>query len=176
MRKNLNTLEVQGKSHEATQRFIVLPEYKNAKTIFTYLAFKNEIDTNPLIQNAWQQKKNIVVPICQKKTKNMLLSRLDSFSELQPGTWDIPEPKMEYIRPVAPEQIDLVIIPGIAFDFNGNRLGYGGGYYDRFLPILPKHCCKVVLAYDFQIIHSVPIDKHDIPVDIIISENNIYRL
>lgn len=173
-RNALNFLDVQGKSHEATQRLITLPAYKKAKTVFTYLAYKNELNTNALIQNAWQQGKTIVVPICQKKDKTLLLSRLNSFNDLVVGNYNIFEPKQTHIDPISTDELDLVILPGLAFDLEGNRLGYGGGFIDRFLPTLAPTCTKIALAYDFQILPIIPTQEHDIPVDIIVTDKDIY--
>ena len=173
-RESLSWLEVQGKSHEATQRLLLLPEYKKAETILIYLAFKKELDTSAFIQTAWQQKKRIVVPVCQPLERKLLLSQLLSFNELTPGTWGILEPKAEFLRPVPVQQIDLLIIPGLAFDSQGYRLGYGGGYFDRFLPTIRQGCTKVGLAYDFQLLAELPREPHDTAIDIIVTESRTY--
>lgn len=173
-RESLPWLEVQGKSHEVTQRLLFLPEYKKAETILIYLAFNKELDTSAFMQTAWQQKKKIVVPVCQPQDRSLLLSQLLAFNELAPGTWGIPEPKAEFLRPVPVQQIDLLIIPGVAFDSQGYRLGYGGGYFDRFLPTIRPDCTKVGLAYDFQLLDELPREPHDTAVDVIVTECRTY--
>lgn len=175
-RDSLNWLEIQGKSHEISQRLLLMPEYQKAKTVLFYLSFNNEVDTQGIINNAWQQRKKVLVPICQTATKNLLLSEFRSFSELTSGTWNIPEPKKEYVRPFPPSQVDLAIIPGLAFDLQGNRLGYGAGYYDRFLPTLPSSCPKIALSYDLTMLEFLPTEEHDIPMDYIVTETTIHRI
>ncbi|MFZ5753176.1 MAG: 5-formyltetrahydrofolate cyclo-ligase [Bacillota bacterium] len=173
-RESLSWLEVQGKSHEITQRVLFLPEYKKAETILIYLAYNKELDTSAIMQTAWQQKKKIVVPVCQPRDRSLLLSELLDFNELAPGTWGILEPKAEFLRPVPVQNIDLLIIPCVAFDREGYRLGYGGGYFDRFLPAIRSDCTKVGLAYDFQLLDELPREPHDTAVDIIITESRTY--
>lgn len=173
-RKMLTQAEIQDKTKKIAQRLFSLPHFQNASAVFIYLAFKNEVRTDNIIEKAWQQKKKVLVPVCRKKDKNLLLSELHSFSELGPGTWNIPEPRLEYLRPVSPFIADLAVIPGLAFDSRGYRLGYGAGYYDRFLPQLSPECPVIALAYDFQVLESVPSEPHDMPVDMIITEKKTY--
>jgi 5-formyltetrahydrofolate cyclo-ligase len=173
-RKMLTQTEIQDKSQKIAQRLFSLPHYHKASYIFIYLALKNEVPTGIIIENAWLQKKKILVPVCQKRDNSLLLSELHSFSELGTGTWNIPEPPLEYLRPVPPSIADLTVIPGLAFDPRGYRLGYGAGYYDRFLPQLSPECPVIALAYDFQVLDNVPSEPHDIPVDMIITEKKTY--
>lgn len=175
-RDSLDSLEVQSKSYEITQRVLLLPEYKSAQTILIYLSFAKEVNTQAIIMNAWQQEKLILVPVCQPLDKSLLLSELRDFSELTSGTWNIPEPKKEYLRPLGADVVDLAIIPGVAFDLRGSRLGHGAGYYDRFLPKLHPSCPKVALAYEFSINQFLPNEPHDIPMDYIITEVATYKM
>lgn len=174
-RNGLSWLEVQGTSHEITQRILFLPAYQQAQTILFYLSTRNEIDTAPLIRTAWQQDKKVIVPVCQPN-KNLSLSQLLSLEELGTGKWNIPEPKKEFLRPISPQEVDLVIVPGLAFDEEGYRLGYGAGYYDRFLTKLSPECIKLALAYEFQLISKVPREPHDIPVDMILTEQRVITI
>lgn len=175
MRNSLNSLEVQGKSHEISQLFLSLPLYREVPSILSYLSFGSEIDTTAIIKNAWLRGKRVLVPVCQTKDKTLLISELRSLNELSPGTWGIPEPKKEYLRPVSPSEIGLAIIPGLAFDSRGHRLGFGAGYYDRFLSTLPSECPKIALAYNFQIVEFIPNEAHDVPVDLIVTEKRILQ-
>lgn len=175
-RNSLTSLEVQGKSHEVAQLFLALPEYKKATTILTYLATRNEIETTTLIKNSWLQHKDILVPICQPSDKSIIPSKLVSFTDIITGHWNIPEPRPETIQPVSSSKIDLVVLPGMAFDLQGNRIGYGAGYFDRFLLKIPADCPKIALTYDFQVVQSIVPEKHDIPVDIIVTESRIIRI
>lgn len=173
-RENLSWLERQEKSRQINQQLFLLPAYRSAKTILTYLSTRKEPDTLPLLQKAWQQKKQVLVPVSQTVNKSLLLSKLENLEELTKGAYGIPEPKTEFWRPTQPDSVDLCLVPGLAFNRNGYRLGYGGGYFDRFLPNLRPDCLKVALAYDFQILDFIPKAEHDIPIDIIITESTTY--
>ncbi|MFY9175484.1 MAG: 5-formyltetrahydrofolate cyclo-ligase [Peptococcia bacterium] len=175
-RDSLSWLEVQGKSHEISQRLIMMPEYQQADVVMLYLSFENEVDTKGLIITSWKQKKKVVIPVCQPADKTILVSELHSFDELTPGTWNISEPKKEFLRPIPASRIDLAIIPGLAFDVRGNRLGYGAGYYDRFLPNLSPNCAKIALSYEMTMQEFLPTEAHDVPMDYIITEAKIYKV
>lgn len=175
-RKSLNSLEVQGRSHEIAQRLLFLPEYQKAQNILVYMSFDNEVDTRAIITNAWQQKKRVLVPICHTSDKSMQISELCNFSELAPGTWGIPEPKKDCLRLAEPAVVDAAIIPGVAFDKRGYRLGHGGGYYDRFLTKLAPGCPKIALAYEFMIREYLPNEIHDVPMDYIVTEKEVYKI
>lgn len=142
-------------------------EWKKAKNVLVYVSHKNEIDTAELIKS-FIAKKNIVVPKTHLKFNVLSLHQIDSVLDLVKGRYNLLEPHPNTTI-VKPADIDLAIIPGIAFDKKGYRIGYGKGYYDR----LSRHleCPKISLAYSFQIVDNVPAQAHDIPVDIIITEN-----
>jgi len=171
-RESLPWLEMQGKSHQAVQLLQQLKQFHQARTLLIYLPIRNEIDTIPIIKTAWQLGKTVVIPVCQPGNE-LLLSRINSFNELNEGVFGIPEPCANHLRPVAAEQVDLAVLPGVAFDLNGNRLGFGGGYFDRLLPLLRADCPRLALAYDFQIVEVLPVKEHDIKMDIIVTENRI---
>lgn len=175
-RDELVWLDAQAKSHEVAQCVLMLPEYSQAKVIMVYLPIRNEIDTQAIIRTAWQQGKKVVVPICQTSDKSLVLSELWSMEELSPGTMQIPEPKDMLVRPVSPDVVDLVLLPGVAFDVAGRRLGYGGGYFDRFLTRLRPDSLKIALAYEFQVLQFLPAEEHDMPVDIIVTEESVRRI
>lgn len=175
-REKLSLLEVQAKSHQINQQLIFFSAYLSAKTILTYLPIKNEPDTLPTINNAWQQKKEVLIPVTQTEIKTLLLSKLEDLHELTKGVYDLLTPKPEYLRITDPEAVDFCLLPGLAFDHQGYRLGYGGGYFDRFLPKLRVDCLKVALAYEFQILDNLPRTELDIPVDLIITESGIYPI
>jgi 5-formyltetrahydrofolate cyclo-ligase len=173
-RGKLSLTEVQKKSQQINQQLLLHPAYRSAKTILFYLPIKKEPDTLPLLKNAWQQKKQVLIPVTQAVNKSLILSKLENLEELIEGSYGILEPKPEFLRPTAPYSVDLCLLPGLAFDRNGSRLGYGGGYFDRFLPSLRPDCPKIALAYDFQILNFIPKTKYDLPVDIIITESTTY--
>lgn len=148
--------------------------YKNAKTIMTFISFGAEVDTHDFIKQSIKNNKRIVVPITLPETKQLKLSEVLDFGELETGYYDILTPKKEFIRYVDPSEVDLIIVPGVAFDREGYRIGYGGGYYDRFLSKL-GHIPKISLAFDMQLIDKVPREDFDIPVDYIITETQIIK-
>ncbi|MBU5438492.1 5-formyltetrahydrofolate cyclo-ligase [Tissierella sp. MSJ-40] len=172
-RENLTEKEILKKSNLITNSIYNSKVYRDAKTIMTYISFKNEVYTHNIIKKSIIENKKIVVPITIPETKELKISQVLDFSELEIGYYNILTPKKEFLRYIDPKDIDLVLVPGVAFDKNGYRIGYGGGYYDRFLDKLRKDAIKIGLAFDLQLIDKVPKDNYDKPVDIIITENEI---
>lgn len=166
--------QAMNKSFRIQKRLFTSPEFVKAKTILFYVATKDEVKTESMIKKAIEYGKRVVVPISNVKKKTLSLSELRSFNEeLKPGAFNILEPKEEFIRPVSPEEIDLVIVPGVAFDEKGNRIGYGMGFYDRFLKTVRKDTPVIGLAYNFQIVDEIPIDDKDVTVDKVVTEERI---
>jgi len=168
--------EVLDKSNSIKMKITELDEYKKSKMIMCYVDFKNEVMTGALIEYSLKQGKRVCVPVVinEKGKRDMLASELfDMEKDLETGSFGIREPKKTCIRPVNPEDIDLVIVPGLAFDLNKNRIGFGGGFYDRFLPKVRKDAFKVAVAYDFQIREKLPVEYYDMPVDMIVTESRI---
>lgn len=146
--------------------------YKNARNIFTYISFGDEINTIKLIKRAFKDKKNIAVPKTYRETKTMHAIFIHSLRELKENYMGILEPIDDSIV-VKKEDIDLIIVPGTVFDREFNRIGYGGGYYDRYLEDIAYKNNKVVLAYDFQIIDKIESEEHDIKMDLIITDKEV---
>lgn len=164
--------EVQKRSKLIIEELLTLPEFFRADVIHTYISSKNnEADTHDLIRLLLKQKKRVVVPISDKATKTMKHSELFSLSELVGGAYGILEPRM--YRPVPAADLQVVIVPALAVDRNGNRLGFGAGFYDRFLHDI--NLPSIALAYDFQVIDSVPHESTDVPVSYIVTDNEIIR-
>ena len=150
-----------------------LPDYRDAGLIHCYVSIPGEVDTWVLIGDALRGKKRIVVPFVRKGETDLLHSEISDLSELiQKGGMGLYRPSGE-IRPVDFQAIDLVIVPGVAFDRMGNRLGFGRGYYDRFLKKVGA--IKVGLAFEFQILDSVPMGETDVPVDLVVTEEKVHR-
>lgn len=148
-----------------------LSEYKTASFIFCYVSTENEIDTRAVIQRTWADGKRIAVPRCIRKGI-MELYEIHSFNDLENGAYGILEPKMD-CNTVSVNEIDFGIIPCVSCDRDRNRLGHGGGYYDRYLAqsdFVTAALCREQLMLDHVITEA-----HDLPVDIVISEKNIYR-
>lgn len=158
-----------------TDKIKNLDAYKNANRIMVFVSMESEVDTHPLIQESIDLGKSIVVPITLPATRELLLSDLFSLSELEVGDWNIEVPKKEFQRFVQAETVDLVIVPGVAFAKDGHRVGYGGGYYDRFLAKLDKSVPKVAIGFDLQVVERVPTNDFDIPVDLLLTENRTVK-
>ncbi len=148
--------------------------YKNAKKIMIFISFGSEIDTHEFIKESIAEGKEILVPVTFHETREMKPSLLKSFNELEIGYFNILTPKEEFIRYIDPSEIDLVIVPGAVFDRDGYRVGYGGGFYDRFLTSkVKKDIPKISIAFDLQLVDKVPREEYDYPVDFIITEKEI---
>ena len=176
IRKNLGKDEVMEKSSLVKKHLYALPEFQKAKNILFYASFNNEVDTGSMIKESlMQQGKKIIMPFVAKNNPILQLSELKDFNELEPKTFGILEPKELYIREFSHEKLDVAIIPGMVFDHFGHRIGYGYGYYDRFLKQLKKTATKIGLAYDFQVVDKIQEEQHDIPVDFIVTESKIIK-
>lgn len=175
-RNSLGPQEVLAKSRSILERLLSLESFQRANTVMTYLDFRNEVSTDLLVTQALQSGKGVAVPVVNRADKSMQPSLLQDFpGDLTVGSYGIREPHPAKIRPVPVEGLDLVVVPGVAFDPRGNRLGYGGGFYDRFIPRLRPDAVTVALAYDFQIVNDLSpyLGPYDRPVQIIISEQGV---
>ncbi|MBD7913968.1 5-formyltetrahydrofolate cyclo-ligase [Clostridium sp. Sa3CUN1] len=173
-RDSLNIKEKESIDNSIFNKLISTDLYKKSKSIFIYLSFDTEIDTKKIINRALQDKKEVYIPKIYKKDKSMKAIRLNSFEDLNKNSMGILEPidDSDYINK---EEIDLIIVPGVVFDLNGNRIGYGGGYYDRYLEDIKKVSNKVALAYDLQIVDFIDPEAHDISVDYIITNTKVRK-
>lgn len=150
------------------ERLIHHDLYETCNTIFMYASIGNEVDTHSLLHIAYQQGKTIALPKC-KNDGQMEFFRYDG--RLEEGRYRIPEPQTNEI--IYPGDKDIMIIPGLAFDSRGYRIGQGGGYYDRYLE---KHTCvSVGVCRESFLLNEVPICWNDLPVDYVITENNVYQ-
>jgi 5-formyltetrahydrofolate cyclo-ligase len=139
--------------------------------VMVYVSKPGEVDTSGLITWLFSRGIRVVVPIIEQETRSLRLSYLKDLGDLRPSTFSVPEPVGHEI-PADPTSIRLVVVPLIAFDSRGFRLGYGAGYYDRFLSLHPG-MKKIGVAFACQKIEVVPADENDIPMDIIVTENGI---
>jgi len=156
------------KSREIEERLFSLPEFKSARVILFFASFRSEVDTGPMIRRALTFGKRVVLPKVQG-TELVLYEISDLDKDVSPGTWGIPEPHEP--RPVMLDEIDLIIVPGAAYDEQGNRVGYGAGFYDKLLPAFKK--MTVALAFEIQIAPNVPSELHDIPIKKIVTERRV---
>ena len=169
--------ERQEKSSFAIQNFWSLPEMKHWSTLFIYVNFRSELETLELIYQCLSQGKRVAVPLVDASTVRMIpLLIKDPEKDLVPGYYGIPEPDPQKSLRVAPREIDAAVIPGSVFDIQGGRLGYGGGYYDRFLVNDAPQAKRIGLAFEMQVVEKVPVEPHDQPLDILITEKRIVNL
>ncbi len=154
------------KSSRIARKLFLLKEYAKAKTVLFYLSFDGEVDTAGMIIESLKQGKRVAVPVLQTDRRALFPSLLkDIETETARGPHGTRHPKDAYIRPIEPRELDLVVVPGLAFDEAGNRLGRGMGYYDRFLSRLPEHVPTIGLAFAFQIVEPFPpLEPHDLSV------------
>lgn len=176
-RENLNK-EIKAKYDENIKKALFESEvYKNSKVVFIYVNMDSEVNTTEIIKDLFSSDKKVAVPKVipiNTKERHMKALKIDSMLQLnESGAFGILEPSLE-CDDISGE-VDLIIIPGLAFDIKGNRLGYGGGFYDRFLSKYPN-CKRVALCYDFQILEEVPHEFFDEKVQVIISEERIIDL
>lgn len=155
--------EITGKSALLAEKFLACEPYQNAKTVYGYLPYNQEVRTVPILERALQDGKRIAVP--KVYGDEMRFIYLTDFSGLEKSDYGIPEPVAD--GPVAEDPQALVLMPGLAFDPQGHRIGYGGGFYDKFLMGEPNHP-TVALCYDFQMLDKLETEDHDIPVDLVL--------
>lgn len=171
-RKNLSTIYRDKFSTEIVQKFLRTDIYKNSSNIMAYMSMREEVQLREIFENVFAQNKKISLPIIIERGI-IKPAYLPNFEALEVGEFNILTVKKNLREFVDIKKIDCVIVPGVAFDIHGKRLGMGGGYYDRFLKLTSAK--KIALAFDFQIIDDVPTELHDISVDLIITERRIIK-
>ena len=155
--------EIVSRSEALGQLFVRSEAYRNAKTIYGYLPYNQEVRTVPMLEQALKDGKRVAVPKCYGDEMKFLY--LDDLTQVAPGYANIPEPIAD--EPVADDPTALVLMPGLAFDPQGHRIGYGGGFYDKFLSTEPEHP-TLALCYEFQMLPHLETEDHDIPVDTVL--------
>jgi 5-formyltetrahydrofolate cyclo-ligase len=164
-------------SQDICAKFMTLPAYGRAKTVMFYIDVRSEVRTRHALPTALTQGKKIVVPWCNDKGE-LELFHLESMDELAVGMYKILEPKQELrtlpAKQVAAADLDLVIVPGVAFDRRGARMGHGKGYYDKLLQHARADAPLVALAFECQLFPEIPVAPHDIFMDAVITEKAIY--
>lgn len=161
-------------SHELIKKFLATEIYRGAKIIMAYASTPDELQLDELFAACFDDKKILAIPFIVGKGE-MQAVEVPSFDALEVGAFNILTVKRELRKFIVPAQIDCVIVPGAAFDMSGGRLGLGGGYYDRFLP-LAVNAKKIALAYDFQLVDSLPLETHDAKIDGVLTiERSFYH-
>lgn len=165
-------------SLEIARRLLGFPEFLAARAVMSYVDMRTEVRTGAILDAAWRMGKRLYVPWCAPGY-DILPYCIEGREELEPGTFGVLEPAGS-VR-AAPERLgriedlDLIVVPGLAFDPQGRRIGYGKGYYDNFLRRATARTLVVALAYQCQLAERVPATGHDIPVDLVLTESSDYR-
>jgi len=172
-RAQINPEERLEKSRAIQRILFDTEEYKKANFIFTFISTDNEVNTHDIIKDSLAMGKRVGVPITIPEGRKLVVSEIKDFDkELEMGFYNILTPKREYIREVSPDIIDIVLVPGLIFTPDGYRIGYGGGYYDRFFN-QNKNLLKIGICFEMQIAPKIPIGPYDVPVDYIITEKRL---
>ncbi|OGP06674.1 MAG: 5-formyltetrahydrofolate cyclo-ligase [Deltaproteobacteria bacterium GWC2_42_51] len=153
------------------KKFWNLREFKQAHQIALYASFKNEVLTDTILEYAITHGKEVFFPRVVRGKKGLIFLKVTGKQDLVPGSYEIQEPIHNKIEQ---DSFDIMVVPGIAFDKSGNRLGYGKGYYDKVLHSIKGKCLIVAFAYNFQITDMVPAEEHDVKVNKIITESRVF--
>ena len=163
------------KSRAACSALLELKEFRSARAIMIYLAIPGELDADEVAVAAWRDGKTVLVPKVRPEQRDMIAARIRSLATgLVAGSYGIREPAEDEVWPL--EAIDLIVVPALAFDRSGVRLGRGGGFYDRFLAHPQVEAVKCGLAFDEQLVEALPADAHDWPVDMLVTDKEVLRL
>lgn len=163
LKRAMTEEQINAASAKLGELFAGTAQYQNARTIYGYLPYNQEVRTVPMLERAIQDGKRVAVP--KVYGDDMKFIYMDDLSQVALGYAGIPEPMAD--GPVADDPTALVLMPGMAFTKNGDRMGYGGGFYDKFLAAEPNHP-TVALCYAFQMVESLPTEEYDIPVDCVL--------
>ncbi len=162
-KRAMTETEIVQRSARLGELFCACPAYRDAKTVYGYLPYNQEVRTVPILEQALRDGKKVAVPKVYGDTMRFIY--LEDFASVEKSGMGIPEPVAD--EPVAEDKTALVLMPGVAFTEDGARIGYGGGFYDRFLAQEPAHP-TVALCYDFQVVEKLPTEEFDIPVDLVL--------
>ena len=153
------------------QKLFDLPAFQSAKRVWFYVALPAEVDTIPMMHETLKAGKKVFVPMTDLENKELSLFEIkDLPGELHPGVLGILEPNPDKTRRVSFEEVDCVIVPGLAFDKAGNRIGRGAGFYDRSLARLGSKVPRIGLAFSFQVFQEIPHERHDQKVDLVLTD------
>ncbi len=169
-RQSISEINRERKSHRIFDSLSRLPEFKKAIQIMVYLSRGEEVVTHFMVKKWLDQKKKIYAP--KVESDKLLPCLINHWEDLEYGKYNVLEPK-ETLYIANPNELELILVPGIAFTPKGGRIGMGKGFYDRFLS--KTKAIKIALAYEEQISSTLPLEQHDIAMNIIITDKNIYR-
>ncbi len=162
-KRAMTPAQIEEKSRLLTEKFLQSDAYQKARSVYGYLPYNQEVRTVPLLEQALKDGKRVAVPKCYDDEMRFIW--MEDLSQVEKGYAGIPEPIAH--GPIADDETALVLMPGMAFDPAGHRIGYGGGFYDKFLATEPTHP-TLALCYDFQMFDHLETEEFDIPVDIVL--------
>ncbi|WP_226656921.1 5-formyltetrahydrofolate cyclo-ligase [Pseudalkalibacillus hwajinpoensis] len=177
MKLKINEIRPEEKAlldQQILNRLYTYEPYNTAETIGLTVAMKGEINTKEIIEKAWTDGKRVAVPKCNPKTKQMTFHYLTEWDQLEKVYFGLEEPHPDKTALCPSVEIDLLLVPGLIFDRHGFRIGFGGGYYDRYLKRYTNS--TVSLAYEFQLVEKVPTETFDLPVQAIITNDRIVNI
>lgn len=158
------------KSARIREKLFQDPDFASSKTVLFYASFEGEVDTFDMMRQALADGKQVGLPRVNIQTKEIIPKRITRLEEdLEHGPYNIKQPRNDVAQDISIQEIDLVVVPAVAFDRKGYRLGRGAGYYDRFLKNFPSEIPRIGLAFDFQILDDLPVENHDLPVTKVIT-------
>ena len=161
------------KSRTACEALLATEEFQAAHVIMLYAPIPMEVDAEPIAHAAWQEGKSVLAPKVNWRREQMVAVAIASMDDLVPGRFGIREPAGGEAWPA--DKIDFIIVPALAYDRRGNRLGRGGGFYDRFLAEAGCNAVTCGLAFDEQLVDQVPIHDNDIPVNMLVTDKEVLR-
>lgn len=163
LKRQMTAEEIEARSEHLRRLFTSTEAYRNAGTIYGYMSYNQEVRTLPLLEQALREGKRVAIPKCYGDEMRFIF--MEDLSQVEKSSCGIPEPIAD--TPVADDETALVLMPGLAFDRVGHRIGYGGGFYDKFLSAETNHP-TVALCFDFQVVENLPTEEFDIPVDLVL--------
>ena len=175
LRNKLSPDEIIFLSEMARNNLFLSPLWQKASSIMSYISFGKEFSTTGIIEHAWEEHKKVIAPICIPESKTLRLADYRRGDAPVFSSFGVPEPLSS--PPAEANKIELCLVPGLVFDLRGNRIGFGAGYYDRFLATLSPEIPKIGLAFDFQInAEPLPAEKHDQKLHYILTEKKLYSV
>lgn len=175
-RNNITKDNVFINSKKILEQLLTVDEFVKSNCVSIYLSFGNEVDTFLIVEWLKQNNKSVVVPYTEKNEINLTPVYIEDIDEdTTLSSFGYPEPIIERVRKAKLDEVDFVIVPGVAFDDSKNRIGYGKGYYDQYLSGFNSEVKFAGLAHDFQLLDSIPTEQHDIRMNMIITEKRVIK-
>jgi 5-formyltetrahydrofolate cyclo-ligase len=176
-RSRISKNKVSSWSKKIKSKFLDLPQLKNSKKIMAYASMRKEIETFELLEELLDQGYLLYLPYTRQDIVDLGTAQINDLDkDLKDGVFGVQEPATKLRGEVVPTDLDIIIVPGACFTAEGYRIGYGGGYYDSFLSKHANEALKIGFCYDCFILDSIPVEAHDVPVDLIITEKRIINI